>query len=256
MSDAKKESGVSVTSTSSVPKFTIFAGAWLGILGTYFNFFGYSYLKGMLQQIGFDYVSLNTLPFENIYIAIESFLPVMLSIIKSDFSSYFYKVPVIAVLFGGTLVLVFYFINHSNKKEGSFNLVQYLLDSTKSMLGAAKVFPVISLLMGGVYFALTLAFMGLLIIAYVIAALGMAAGESKGVQLVENAVCVEIKNTQKTVPGCREITLANGKVIEGIRLFKDDKVTYFITNDAAYELDMNNKVNMSIPIHRGKTLTP
>ena len=131
-----------------------------------------------------------------------------------------------------------------------------MLDNTKSMLGAAKVFPVISLLMGGGYFALTLVFMAFLIFAYVIAVLGMAAGESKGIQLVENVVCVEIKDIQKTVSGCRKITLASGKVIEGIRLFKDDKVTYFITNDAAYELDLNNKVNMSIPIHRGAPKPP
>jgi len=40
------------------------------------------------------------------------------------------------------------------------------------------------------------------------------------------------------------------KILKGKRLYKDDKVTYFVTNDGAYEISVDGVVQVFIPFHR------
>ena len=70
----------------SITKLLLLAGSLLGLPTAYVHFFGFSYLKGKLETLGFDYVDVDLSIQEGFYIAVEGFYPALISVLKLDFT--------------------------------------------------------------------------------------------------------------------------------------------------------------------------
>ena len=92
---------------------------------------------------------------------------------------------------------------------------------------------------------------------WLFAIFGMVIGNKTGQEeYVNQSVCKSIDWEDVTANrklGCRTIDINDGdksKTLKGKRLYKDDKITYFITNDGAYEIGVDGIVQVFIPFHR------
>lgn len=251
-----------------LPTKTVSWAALIGFLTAYTHFFGYSFFKAQLEAVGFDNVKLSLSTEESLYYAIEALTYAVFKIdnlaILTQASSLLIGLMVggffIPFIFYGAKKLKLYKESNPSLKEyesfGEYfvNLIAGKIHSIKFAFLLAFPSSILTalfyvLFLGGVLYCIA--------VFWLFAILGMAVGNKTGLEeYVNKSVCnsFEWKDVTETSKlGCRTIDINDGdksKMLKGKRLYKDDKVTYFVTNDGAYEISVDGIVQVFIPFHR------
>lgn len=251
-----------------IPTKTVSWAALIGFLTAYTHFFGYSFFKAKLEAVGFDNVKLSLSTEESLYYAIEALSYAVFKIdnlvVLTQASSL-----LIGLMVGGFFIpFIFYGIKKLNVyKESHPGLKEYeSIGEYFTNLIAGKIhsfkFAFLLALPSSILTALFYVFfLGVVIysitVFWLFAILGMAVGNKTGQEeYVNQSVCKSFDWKDVTANrklGCRTIDINDGdnsKTLKGKRLYKDDKTTYFITNNGAYEISVDGVVQVFIPFHR------
>jgi hypothetical protein len=226
-------------------------GSLFGMFATYFHFFGYSYLKAKLERLGFDYVSIDLGIQESIYIAIEGFAPAILKLATLGFIYERIEILLLILTLGILIPTFFHIIQRNESKilKSKITLFERFIYSAKPLKSLVLLIPATTVALAGAFTAMISTVIVFILMAWMIAALGMLAGNSKGGDLFSDGVCFSVndKLNDKSYQGCREITTKDGKSLVGKKVYRNNEYIYFITNTGAYELTSDLSVSMYIP---------
>lgn len=248
---AKSEvSDTGPTSNFSITKLLLLAGSLLGLPTAYVHFFGFSYLKGKLETLGFDYVDVDLSIQEGFYIAVEGFYPALISVLKLDFTldSKLFLGLLIPILF---VPIMFYLMQRFPSaivKASEKSIIERIFEGSKTIKGMFLQMPVVGIYIGSVFLSIFIIFLGIGLSIWLLAALGMGAGQAKGKEMFLEDVCMVASKTSdpSNYQSCRKIKTAAGQELEGRIIYRNDKYLYFITNDGAYELTNGREVHMYV----------
>ncbi|MFT4908396.1 MAG: hypothetical protein ACI978_002487 [Oleispira sp.] len=238
------------TSHFSIAKLLLLAGSLLGLPTAYVHFFGFSYLKGKLETLGFDYVDVDLSIQEGFYIAVEGFYPALISVLKLDFT--LKPNLFLAVLIPILLVpLMFYLMQRFPSvvvKASEQSIIESVFYRSKTIKGMFLQMPVVGAYIGSVFLGILVLLLGVGLSIWLLAALGMAAGQAKGKEIFLENVCMDASKTSdpNNYQSCRKIKTSAGLELEGRIIYRNDKYLYFITNNGAYELTNSREVNMHV----------
>lgn len=237
-------------SNFSITKLLLLAGSLLGLPTAYVHFFGFSYLKGKLEILGFDYVYVDLSIQEGFYIAVEEFYPALISVLKLDFTlePSLFLVVLIPILL---VPLMFYLMQRFPSvvvKASEQSLIERVFYGSKTIKGMFLQMPVVGAYIGSVFLGILVLLLGVGLSIWLLAALGMAAGQAKGKEIFLDNVCMDASKTSdpSNYQSCRKIKTAAGLELEGRIIYRNDKYLYFITNTGAYELTNSREVNMHV----------
>lgn len=250
-----------------IPTKTVSWAALIGFLTAYTHFFGYSFFKAKLEAVGFDNVKLSLTTEESLYLAVEALSSV---VFKMDSLAVFTQASsaLVTLMIGGFFIpFIFYAVKKLKKyKESNPDLKEYesigeyfvhLIESRIHTFKFAFLLAFPSSLLTALLYTLLLGTVIYCIaVFWLFAIFGVVIGDKTGQKYVNKPVCEsfdwkDVTETSKL--GCRTLDVKDGKTVEtlkGKRLYKDDNITYFITNDGAYEISASGVVQVFIPFHR------
>lgn len=235
----------------SIPRLLLLIGSLLGLPTAYIHFYGFSYLKGKLDGLGFDYVDVNLSIQEGVYLALEGAIPIIESASKYKYLTFDNNILIMMVIPAVIIPIMFYLIQRyiqvivdkSNKP-----LFEVFFEGCQSLKGMFLQMPLIAFLVGGAYVIFSVAVMSLILIVWVMAAQGINVGHKEGKRISLEGVCVAPKTLEdsSTYQYCRKIKTAAGQELIGRIIYRNDDYMYFVTNDGAYELTIKREVNMHV----------
>lgn len=238
------------TSHFSIARTLILIGSLLGLPTAYVHFFGFSYLKGKLEALGFDYVDVDLSIQEGFYIAVEGFYPALISVLKLDFTlePNLFLVVLIPILL---VPLMFYLMQRFSSvivKASEQPIIERVFYGSQTIKGMILQMPVVGVYIGSVFLSIFILFLGIGLSIWLLAALGMGAGQAKGKDIFLENVCMDASKTSDpyNYQSCRKIKTAAGRELKGRIIYRNDKYLYLITNDGAYELTNKREVNMYV----------
>lgn len=204
-----------------------------------------SYLKSYLAGAGFEYVALSLPPDESVYYAVKG----LLSTLNQAFTIEILTPKLVHALPGVcfTIPLIFGYVYRKFKNDSPKQSSQKCL-ATEATSNIKNLTLAITIGFGGGYILqiiVTVMLISILLFFWLIMSLGSIAGEQDGKKLISSPVCKPVEWTEQKenrILSCRKLTLKNGEELNGIKLFSDSKIIYFITNEAAYELTTNKEV--------------
>ena len=248
----KSEKGSSSSSRSLIGWVKI--SSILAFLTTYSHFFGFSYLKGQLERMGFYSSDVNLMVNESLHLTSSGVAEGVKLIIAHALNDE-------ALLRNGTLTAVALaltaaFILYEPASKGVARRVVAKVRPNLYWLKWLRRLkaPAIILIAGAAGFALQV--IGGLLIVFIFSFLwfGLSLGNHLGRASVESLMNEGVCNHEitleaiewSTVKGeivlsCASIT-DEGKKVYGRIIHQDAKQIYFLTNDAAYHLDAQGKV--------------
>jgi hypothetical protein len=252
---AKQNMGSEINDTAQASNFSIartliLIGSLLGLPTAYVHFFGFSYLKGKLETLGFDYVDVDLSIQEGFYIAVEGFYPALISVLKLDFTldlKFFIGLLVLIVL----VPIMFYLMQKFPSvivKASEQPIIERVFYGSKTIKGMLLQVPVLGVYIGSVFLGIFVLLLGIGLSIWLLAALGMGAGQAKGKEMFLENVCMDASKTSDphNYQSCRKIKTTEGQELEGRIIYRNDKYLYFITNDGAYELTNSREVHMYV----------
>jgi len=215
----------------------------LAFLATYAHFWGYGYLKGKLEIIGFKELEVDMTLLESIYQATRSLPRAMQHLIDLGWLkivvivlAIFAYIFVLAALASFTKLSKQQLAKKRKQKiEKDPNLAQSIVKEALRITSksVSKSFDVLC--------SFSLAILLLLLLLLVPQALGNLDAE----KYVKDTICkpIDFENeTQKRIKACTQLTPKGQDPISGRILFKNKELTVFVTGDVSYLLDYNNKV--------------
>lgn len=235
----------------SIPRLLLLIGSLLGLPTAYIHFYGFSYLKGKLGGLGFDYVDVNLSIQEGVYMALEGSAPLVLNAVKYEYLTFDNNILIIMLIPAIIVPIMFYLtqryiqviVDKPNKP-----LFEVFFEGCQSLKGMFLQMPLIALLVGGAYVIFSVAVMSLILIVWVMAAQGIDVGHKEGKRLSVEGVCAAPKTLDdpSTYQSCRKIKTAAGKELTGRIIYRNNDYMYFVTNAGAYELTNKREVNMYV----------
>lgn len=239
------------TTSFSIPRILLLIGSLLGFPTAYIHFYGFSYLKGKLGGLGFDYVDVNPSIQEGVYLALEGAVPIIESASKYKYLTFDNDILIIMVIPAVIIPIMFYLIQRyiqvivdkSNKP-----LFEVFFEGCQSLKGMFLQMPLIALLVGGAYVIFSVAVMSLILIVWLMAAQGINVGHAEGKRISLDGVCINPQTLEdpSTYQSCRKVKTAAGQELTGRIIYRNDDYMYFVTNDGAYELTNKREVNMYV----------
>lgn len=235
----------------------------IAIISAYSPFFGYSYLKGYLQGAGFRNTQISISVHEAIFQTASAFTKPLLRTFESDLIWQLLKssIPLLIIFsIAGFFIAIAPLFAKKNSNETKINLQDRLLswmqDSTitwKRIIALSTMVPAIGICMQYIFLLL---FIALLTLAWLTAYIGFLMGHSEGNKLISGDICTQKEwQPEETFRlSCDFLPLENGKELIGLRIHSGNAITYFITNDGAYEIK-NQKVIQYTTIQRKEVPT-
>lgn len=217
------------------------------LVTTYIHFWGYAYLKGKLEKVGFDGLEIELTLLESIYQSALSLANIFVSITKTDASLF------LATIVG--LVIYVYllnFLNHLTNEQSSQEKRQTkIIEQSGSLLRLRNAFfkinhkslTQLALIILGSFLILCLLI--LLTIPY-------GFGSHHAEEYIKAKRCThfywdEVK--AERIKGCTKLTLKNQDTISGEVIFKNKELTVFTTGDVSYLLDSSNNIIATTHFH-------
>ena len=268
--EAKKLDKPSAASEKSqiqvgIPTTTVSLTAIVGLLAAYTQFLGYSFFTAKMEAVGFRgvYIELNVQ--QSLNHALEAFVVVSSKLVDADLYSEvmpsFY-----GVIFAGFIAP---FVAYLVKRYSPSSMPEDNAESWSKLIGTrvfekigsfrfAMILAIPSAMLTLIVSGLLIIFLFILIMAFwLYAALGNAAGNMAGKDLINKGICQEFSWSDNgknegvnVVTGCNTIKLKNGHTLKGFTLYRQDGSTFFLANDGAYEIDNNGSVSMFAPFHK------
>lgn len=239
------------TTSFSIPRILLLIGSLLGFPTAYIHFYGFSYLKGKLGGLGFDYVDVNLSLQEGVYMALEGAMPMIESASKYKYLTFDNNILVMMAIPAVILPVMFYLVQryiHVIVDKPNKSLGEMLFEGCKSLKGMFLQMPLIASLVGGAYVIFSVAVMSLILIVWVMAAKGISVGHAEGKRISLEGVCINPQSSEdpSTYQSCRKIITAAGEELTGRVVYRNDDYMYFVTNGGAYELTNKREVNMHV----------
>jgi hypothetical protein len=241
--------------------FTKIGGAVvLGWIASFILFFGYTYLKGYLEGAGFESPIINPSIYDLVYYFLVSIADAIAGLLKINSNGGLLKLIVttavsVGVVFTALVLLYKYAaklkIKDADSKEDSNNLFERLLEKSGSSFKQYLIFLSASTItVTAAYATVIIGLITLLALPWVIAVSGSVVGNAHGLKQFNKRVCVKAgwsERKEEKIPGCTELVLKSGKALFGKRLYKNKDVTFFITNDGAYEINSKKEIQYFKP---------
>lgn len=224
-------------------------------------FHGYTYLIAKLKILGFNGIDINPKLYDLVYYAVESIAEPFTHFIDQFFynilKSILLGVPVTGLLFGLLMLLLSFGQRAlrprlkvpSSSEEYRVKYLRWFNNGAHSKKDALKLIlattmEVVSRLVG--YFSALLFSLMLMLILFLFAISGTAIGENSGKKISRGLVCIDRDVTENELKRgfvfhCVEMVV-DGEILKGRRVYSDDKSTFFITNDGAYQINTEGKV--------------
>jgi len=227
-------------------------GVFLALVSSYFNFLGYSIVKSKLEILGFDSVSVDSISLENIYQSILGLAPGIVSLFSEEsFVSIAWQLLILILIVAFIPWPVLLGVKIANSKWYQKKKKSKLFSEKKyNRYLAARLSVVFSLGATAFYVYFLAAIILLIWICFLFSAVGISLGHSQAKELINDPICQSAEDKTDSYVGCRILTTKSDVKLEGKRLYQNSKYQYFITNEAIYELNIDNKVMMSAPICR------
>lgn len=218
----------------------------------YTHFFGFSFVKGKLQAAGFYSSDLSLDVNETLHEAAAATQVGLFAIAKHFFSAENFQTAL--VLFISFPVGFLIAINWS--------LLAKLFDFVavgQSKLQSKYISPlkklIVSILLGGIGFALPYLVTMIMVFVVSIVWLGMSIGQNLGEMhtklLINNKVCKPLSEAKGNVAReCMIVRLSDGSILSGHILHQEKDRLFFLTNNGSYLLNDNLVVQYSACIHR------
>jgi hypothetical protein len=233
--------GISKTKIASV------LGVLLALVSSYFNFLGYSIVKSKLEILGFDSVSVDSVSLENIYQSILGLAPGVVSLFSEEsFVSIAWQLLILILIVASIPWLVLLGVKIASSKWYQNKKKSKLFSEKKYNRYLAARLSVVFSLGATAFYVYFLAVIILLIwICFLFSAVGISLGHNQAKELINDPICQSVEDKTESYVGCRILTTKSDVKLEGKRLYQNSKYQYFITNEAIYELNIDNKVMMS-----------
>ncbi|MFT5420424.1 MAG: hypothetical protein ACI9D5_001168 [Candidatus Endobugula sp.] len=234
----------------------------------YSPFFGYSYVKGVLAGAGFSnpYVSISVQ--ESIFQAGLAIQSVMLKITGLNFFDLIFErsldvslavTGVIIVMAAIFRLIKFFSLKSLSSKamsvNESFDAIYTWFSKNPFTFMKTVVLAVVGFFIAFLsqYIIVFLSTIGLLLV-WLTMMWGNVLGYSVGKSYVNVDICrpYTFKVGQQKQVGCSQFTLVDGTVLKGGRIYKTNNISYFVTNEGAYEIDSKQRVIYFSPIFRNK----
>lgn len=242
-------------------------GVLLTLSSSYFNFMGYSLLKAKLEYLGFDYVIVDSISFSNIYQAISSLIPSFAGVLtEPHLALWIIQISIMSIVVFFTIWLTFllmkaFYASRVYKRWDGKNLspkAKELLFISKISIAAPIATIIYSVLLLGISTAVFWCI-------FLLSIWGIYLGEEEAKSYLDQSVCVSSDVKNKSYAQCRTIVASIDRVasrkeipedkkeemwleLKGKLLYQNDTFRYFLTNNATYTLNIDNKVIMSAPL--------
>lgn len=244
---------------------------FIAAITAYSHFFGYSYLKGYLDGAGFPNAHIELSVQETIFYSYQAITDILnRAVLKVDSLDEMlltasirtgFMFSMVALLFVG-IALTLKKTNLIDKiKDKKANEVGSYLENTliKTPLTPIKsgIFLVVPFIFGFAIQYVVIAFILFFVsITWLTLAFGYLIGFNEGQSLTKSDVChkKEWQQGESRRMGCNEISIASSEApLQGVRIYKGSKSTFFMTNKGAYEIDQNHNIVMFSPIQQNDT---
>lgn len=223
----------------------------LAFLTTYSHFFGFSFLKGQLEQMGFYSSDINLMVNETLHLTSSGVAEGLKQIITHGLNDEAVLRNGITTAICVSLTVAFILFQPTTKK-----VIQNLADTTRPKMRWLRWIkaPTLIIISGAAGFALQV--IGGLLIVMLFSTLwfGLSLGNHLGRSSIESLMNQGICNSEINLDALdwskenREVVLScssiqdSGQQVFGRIIHQDSKQLYFLTNDAAYHLNMEGKI--------------
>lgn len=200
------------------------------IICAYANFFGYTYLKGKLNEAGFaaNYIDLNVN--ETIFSATLGVLH-LFALLGECYIGYIYWIWGVLISVAAGLMLAGS-IKKLNILRGASN---YVVEFMKRAFS------------GYVFFTVLIVFLLLMVLGY-------SLGQNQMSGVIKSNVCRQLENgdfnNKSIVRGCTKTQLADGNHLSGVTIFEDSNYRYFLTNKGSYQINSEREIVASNCFYR------
>lgn len=231
-------------------KSTINYFKWIGLLVAFFSawtpFFGYGYLKGQLEGLGFPNVQLETSVQEMVLAFFKGVAPSLVTSIE-QFGDFLIGAAVASLL--GGIVVTFALVSNEEDQSASPStewrwakrLRKLAKDAKSSLWSKVKLGVFLSSAIFFGEFLVGLLFVAFLLHVWFIGVGGYSAGRDAGEKMHDEPSCF-----QKVDAVCTTTTI-NGSSVPVEVLHSDNRYQYVATCEGIYQLDAQNTVHLFKP---------
>jgi len=230
-------------------------------------FYGYFYLLGKLDALGFEAADVSPKVYDLIIyflLGISDFVSVLYAYRFLGFTKSFI-VPTIGI---GILSLIgFFWWSGKSKITTADNMLQKSDPLTKLLALFARSIIRNAVLIVGLILSLLaniilvwLSIVLLILVPWLIAFSGYVPGKAAGEAILESPICVSYKSNEDFLEdhpnydrnyflGCSELSI-EGKGISGRRVYVDENSIFFVSNTASYQVSHKGEILYFRPITR------
>jgi hypothetical protein len=238
-------------------------------------FFGYTHLLQMLETAGFRGAYINPKTYDLVYYFLMGWSEVVNNgfplIEAGNILELSLKILGFALLVGTVVTVIFWWavslvqkyklgIEKTEKRDIYYYMSKILVDSTESLKGFSRLWLAMILLLFSTAMFEVVALISLFILSsflWFLSLAGSLSGVSAGKDIVIDTECgqrepFESEINDKFRVGCSLMNI-DGKEVQGIRIYSDEKHIFFLGDDGAYQTDYQGNLVLFSPIERLKS---
>lgn len=238
-------------------------------------FFGYTHLLQMLETAGFRGAYINPKTYDLVYYFMMGWSEVVnngFPLIETDkIIDLSLKILGFALFAGTVLTVIFWWvislakrnkagIENSEKRDIYYDMSKILVESTESLKGFSLLWLAMILLLFSTAMLEVVALISLFILSsflWFLSLTGYLSGIAAGKEVVISTECRQREPSKSEINdkfrvGCSLMNI-EGKEVQGIRIYSDEKHIFFLGDDGAYQTDYQGNLVLFSPIERLKS---